>query len=124
MQWFDSAVKINSDGTVEVNGERNEVLTAFARKYNEDNAIYTEAKYVNYWDGRNHQTLLISSSSLDYDAFDILTEEDEEYAPLMKALAKFDTYIPNGVYKTETIGNYEISNSLYASDHFITISKK
>lgn len=123
-QWFDSAVKVNSDGTVEVNGEENEVLSAYAEKYNEDHAVYTGATYINYWDGHNHQTLVISADSLDYDAFDIVTEENEEYADLMNILEKFDTYIANGVCKTETIGDYEISNSLYESDHFITISKK
>lgn len=122
-QWFDSAITVNSDGTVEVNNEENEVLSAFAQKYNEDHAGYTEAKYVNYWDGHNCQTLLISADSLDFDAFDILTEEDEEYAPIMQALKKFDTRINSGTSKIETIGDYDIYNSLYESDHFITISR-
>lgn len=123
-QWFDSAVSVSSDGTVEINDEENEVLTAFAQKYDEEHAVYTEAKYVNYWDGSNHQTLLISAGSLDFDAFDILTEDDEEFAPLMQVLAKFDTRVNSGTGKTETIGDYEISVSLYESDHFITITRK
>lgn len=122
-KWFDSAIKVNSDGTVEVNSVKNVVLSAYAEKYNEVHAVYTEAKYVNYWDGSNHQTLLISADSLDFDAFDILAEDDEEFAPLMQALAKFDTRVNSGTGKTETIGDYEFSVSLYESDHFITITR-
>ena len=121
-QWFDQAISIDTEGNVEINGEENAELTAFAKKYNEENTIYTEAKYINYWDGSNFQTLLLDADGYET-AFEVLSEDDEEYKPIMEALEKYDTYIHEGICKSEVIGNYEISHSLYQEDHFYCISR-
>lgn len=122
-QWCESMIIVLPDGTVEVGGEVDEQMSAFAKKYDEGNRTYTTATYVNYWDGSNWQTLLCSAQSLDYDAFEVLDEGDEDYAPLMEALAEYSMYIDNGTYKSEIIGNYEISHSLYANDYFVKADK-
>lgn len=119
LNWIDSAIHVDSDGTVELNGEENEDMTAFARKYDEANRIYTTATYVNYWDGSNWQTLLCSADSLDFEAFEEMDDKDEDYLPLIDALKQYDLHIDEGVYKCEIIGRYEISHSLYANDYFV-----
>lgn len=122
-QWCKSMIMVLPDGTVEVGGEADEQMSAFAKKYDEDNRMYTTATYVNYWDGSNRQTLLCSAQTLDYDAFDIMDYDDDDYAPLMEALAEYSMYIDNGTCKSEIIGNYEISHSLYVDDYFVTAYK-
>lgn len=107
----DVEIEIDYDGTVKVDDEENEEYSEFAKKYNEENLHYTEARYFNYWDGRNWQSIIIWEEFYDTEWEEV--DDDEEVVEITSAVEKFDPYIANGAGKAEKIDGFEVFTSIW-----------
>lgn len=119
----DADLHIEDDGTITIDDEENEAMTQFARQYNDDNSIYTEAKYFTYWDGSNYKSIVVECDLYDNNLEWEVVDDEDLIAEIKDVIEQYDPYVENAE-KSEEINGWEIGNSRWQSDPWMCYLRK
>jgi len=108
----DTEIEISSD---EEDSDMAEKIQAIMNSWAEKNYAATEATYINYWDGHNYKSIVLSFGDCVSEEWELLSDEEaKEYVDLFDE-AEFGDW-ERGI-KTAIVGGYKIEKSQWEG-HF------
>lgn len=108
----DTEIEISSD---EEDNDMAEKIQTIMNDWAEKNYAATEATYINYWDGHNYKSIVLSFGDCVSEEYSQLDDEEaKEYIDLFNE-AEFDDW--NRGIKTAIVGGYKIEKSQWEG-HF------